>query len=266
MASNHVGRTCPFCQGVIKPDDTVVMCSQCGTYHHEECWNEHGQCTTPGCHGSAIAVGGRGGRPAPDLVIDDSDFDAAPAPARPAAPRRQPVAAPVAAATRSKTYGQAMGPKGKERNPFLAVILFPILTLGIYSLFWYFSLWNEARGYAHGRNGVKIHSGAGAFCLYSILPFLVMIGGSLLLGNLTGWMWEGGIGYVGMIPGLLLFVVGLVKTAGLPRRMRLAKGVLPAQAGHPGALVLFCLIPWVGGLIFWMCVQSAINKFWREEA
>ena len=44
-----VGRTCPFCQGVIKRGTAVVACSTCGTAHHRECWDEAGGCTTPGC-------------------------------------------------------------------------------------------------------------------------------------------------------------------------------------------------------------------------
>jgi hypothetical protein len=51
MAEQYTGRTCPFCQGVIKPADSVVTCSVCHTVHHHECWLESGACTTPGCRG-----------------------------------------------------------------------------------------------------------------------------------------------------------------------------------------------------------------------
>jgi TPR repeat protein len=44
-----IGRTCPFDQVVIKPDDEVVVCPRCGTAHHRSCWAENGGCTTPGC-------------------------------------------------------------------------------------------------------------------------------------------------------------------------------------------------------------------------
>jgi hypothetical protein len=44
-----VGRTCPYCQGVIKRGTAVVACSTCGTAHHHECWQEAGGCTSPGC-------------------------------------------------------------------------------------------------------------------------------------------------------------------------------------------------------------------------
>jgi hypothetical protein len=46
-----VGRTCPFCQAVIKPGHSVMLCSVCGVVHHQDCWNENGGCTTPGCAG-----------------------------------------------------------------------------------------------------------------------------------------------------------------------------------------------------------------------
>jgi hypothetical protein len=52
MAATVVGRTCPFCQAVMKPGEAFVECSQCHTIHHEECWGEHGGCTTPGCQGA----------------------------------------------------------------------------------------------------------------------------------------------------------------------------------------------------------------------
>ena len=49
MNSEHVGRTCPYCQAVIKPGDDVVVCPRCGVAHHKECWEASGGCTTIGC-------------------------------------------------------------------------------------------------------------------------------------------------------------------------------------------------------------------------
>jgi len=36
----------------MKPGEAFVECNQCHTIHHEECWSEHGGCTTPGCQGA----------------------------------------------------------------------------------------------------------------------------------------------------------------------------------------------------------------------
>ena len=49
MTKEHIGRTCPYDQVVIKPQDDVVVCSQCGVAHHRECWKANSGCTTVGC-------------------------------------------------------------------------------------------------------------------------------------------------------------------------------------------------------------------------
>ena len=52
MSNAFVGRTCPYCQNVIKRTDEIVVCSACETVHHRECWAENnGRCTTPRCPG-----------------------------------------------------------------------------------------------------------------------------------------------------------------------------------------------------------------------
>ena len=55
MQNDHAGRTCPYCQAVIKPRQDVVVCSQCGVAHHKDCWAANGRCTTVECDGQAIA-------------------------------------------------------------------------------------------------------------------------------------------------------------------------------------------------------------------
>ena len=48
----YVGKTCPFCQYPIKPDEMVTVCPACGVPHHATCWIENGSsCTTFGCTG-----------------------------------------------------------------------------------------------------------------------------------------------------------------------------------------------------------------------
>ena len=55
MSEEHIGRTCPYCQAVIKPQDDVVVCSQCSVAHHKECWDANGGCTTLSCAGGAAS-------------------------------------------------------------------------------------------------------------------------------------------------------------------------------------------------------------------
>jgi hypothetical protein len=155
-----------------------------------------------------------------------------------------------------------MGPIGKVRNPFVCVILLPILTLGIYSLVWFCAMWSEARRYGHGRNGIKISGGGTAFFLYILLPGII----GAASGIVAATSGRPGATVLGLLPAALLVLAGLTKTAGLPRKMRIAKGVSPAQAGHPGAMVLICLVPFIGILMFWLAVQIAMNDFWRKEA
>jgi hypothetical protein len=40
---------CPFCQTNIKKSADIIICTDCGTPHHQECWDENGGCTTYGC-------------------------------------------------------------------------------------------------------------------------------------------------------------------------------------------------------------------------
>lgn len=49
-----VGKTCPFCQSVIKPSVPVVICPACGIPHHQDCWGQNGGCTTFGCTGNHV--------------------------------------------------------------------------------------------------------------------------------------------------------------------------------------------------------------------
>lgn len=42
-------KTCPYCQSKIKQGADFIVCPNCGTPHHKECWNENLGCTTYGC-------------------------------------------------------------------------------------------------------------------------------------------------------------------------------------------------------------------------
>jgi len=42
-------KTCPYCQSKIKAGADFIVCTNCGTPHHKECWDENSGCTTYGC-------------------------------------------------------------------------------------------------------------------------------------------------------------------------------------------------------------------------
>jgi len=44
-----VGKTCPYDQYPISEGDQVIICPDCATPHHADCWQENGGCTTYGC-------------------------------------------------------------------------------------------------------------------------------------------------------------------------------------------------------------------------
>lgn len=50
MAENNpINKTCPYCQTNIKQGADLIVCPECGTPHHKECWSENRGCTTFGC-------------------------------------------------------------------------------------------------------------------------------------------------------------------------------------------------------------------------
>lgn len=56
MIENNVGKTCPYCQTLIKPGAPVRTCETCDIPHHAECWEANGGCTTYGCSGGSGEV------------------------------------------------------------------------------------------------------------------------------------------------------------------------------------------------------------------
>ena len=55
---------CPYCRGTFAEGggaaEERVRCVGCGTWHHGECWEEHGRCSVHGCERRGAA--GRRGR------------------------------------------------------------------------------------------------------------------------------------------------------------------------------------------------------------
>lgn len=74
----NIGKTCPYCQTVIKPGAPIQVCPVCDIPHHRECWIENGnKCTTFGCKGTRA-----------------TEPERAPLPQPPPQPRPQPTTQP----------------------------------------------------------------------------------------------------------------------------------------------------------------------------
>lgn len=54
--NEYLGKVCPYCKTPFRPDDEVVVCSQCEMPHHKDCWVENQGCTTFGCLGTIKAA------------------------------------------------------------------------------------------------------------------------------------------------------------------------------------------------------------------
>jgi len=123
---------------------------------------------------------------------------------------------------------------GKHRNP-CAPLFLPVITCGIYSLVWIYKLFDEARLYANKRNGAKITSG-GAAVGFLFIPVFNMVWAIMLCFKLPG----------------------------LVTRMRQADGLPADQRGSTGALGFLMVIPIIGGILWIVLTQNAINSFWKE--
>ena len=48
---NYYGLPCPVCGEIMKNDDDIVVCPECATPHHRECWFKNGRCINQELHG-----------------------------------------------------------------------------------------------------------------------------------------------------------------------------------------------------------------------
>ena len=48
--SNYTNKDCPVCKKEFLEDDDIVVCPECGTPHHRECYNLTGHCVNRGLH------------------------------------------------------------------------------------------------------------------------------------------------------------------------------------------------------------------------
>ncbi len=47
---NFLGNSCPYCGNKFTAEDDIVVCPECGTPHHRECYKEHGICANEDKH------------------------------------------------------------------------------------------------------------------------------------------------------------------------------------------------------------------------
>lgn len=47
---DYIGNKCPVCEKYFHADDDIVVCPECGTPHHRECYEQTGHCCNEGLH------------------------------------------------------------------------------------------------------------------------------------------------------------------------------------------------------------------------
>jgi hypothetical protein len=94
IATAIVAASCPYCRAPIEADEESVVCADCATPHHADCYAENGGCTVFGCSKAPLDE--------PKISIDTSEVSryappastlpypgaAAPPPRTPPPPRR----------------------------------------------------------------------------------------------------------------------------------------------------------------------------------
>jgi S1-C subfamily serine protease len=68
----HAGNTCPGCQEAIEEHEVVVICSECGSVHHDTCWQREGGCSSYHCDDR---VRSDPQELLPELVIEEKELE-----------------------------------------------------------------------------------------------------------------------------------------------------------------------------------------------
>jgi hypothetical protein len=141
----------------------------------------------------------------------------------PTAPSGGQGVAPMPAAPAYAQYAQQNGPVGKVRSTGIAILLC-IVTLGIYSLYYYFATHEE----------MKKHTGEGLGGLVALLlAFFVGVASPFLLSNEVGNLYE---------------------RSGQPKPVSAATGLWYL----PGMFIL------VGPIVWFVKTNGALNDYWRS--
>jgi len=133
-------------------------------------------------------------------------------------------APPMPSAPGYAQYAQPQGPLGKVRGTGVAILLC-IVTLGFYSLYYYFATHDE----------MKKHTGEGiGGVLALVLAFLVGVASPFLLSHEVGQLYE---------------------RRGEQKRVSAATGLW----AFPGFLIL------VGPIVWFVKTNNALNDYWRSQ-
>ena len=54
---NFLGNPCPYCGKNFESGDDIVVCPECGTPHHRDCYKEHSACANEEKHSESSAHG-----------------------------------------------------------------------------------------------------------------------------------------------------------------------------------------------------------------
>ena len=152
-----VGRTCPYCQMVLKPDVTVVICPACGTYHHRECWETNRGCAVYGCEEANALGPAVPGSPQAEYLFEPNPWD-----------QRQAVGLWRAyfrsawkALTRPREFYSAMPVRGGFGSPVGFAVLTSVLTGAVMLLFQLF--------------GVALMTTTGGISLFALFPVAMSV-------------------------------------------------------------------------------------------
>ena len=165
---------------------------------------------------------------------------------------------------------------GKIRNP-AATFFLSLITCGIYGLVWLYKIFDESKRYVNNRNGVRVTS-PGLIIGLMFIPIFNIIWGLIVAFKAPGLVSKlrradgapahlvgssGALGLLALIPliGTVLLLVG--------RLLWQSTGLAPTLLVYEllwgiWALALMAILPPVGGLLWIVLTQRAINRFWRE--
>ncbi|NLN75491.1 MAG: hypothetical protein GX139_04215 [Armatimonadetes bacterium] len=195
---SSVGKTCPYCQYPIKPDEPVIECSHCGMPHHRACWEYNRGCTTYGCsgvqrHGRLPVAGNQQGSDHIDLT-DIMHEPEQPTPYYPQQPGYQPAESEAPLLATSNSLAGSGGVIGAIIGGFIG-------------------LSGGCAGCIPGAIfGFIIGALIGGFMLYGII-ITVTSGIGYMFGSVGGQDAAIGGAAIGLIVGVIIIVIGCCKQA-----------------------------------------------------
>ena len=72
---NYYGLPCPVCGEIMKSDDDIVVCPECATPHHRECWFKNGRCINQELHGEDFVWSAKKTKAEPEETAEASQSE-----------------------------------------------------------------------------------------------------------------------------------------------------------------------------------------------